>query len=160
MFIEALDLELTPLVAGVAAALAVVSYFVYYVISAGVFYKPVIRTGSPPFEIVCIGYKFYQGTYSQDAKNAFGDLAKICRKQSLNFLGIYYDNPKLVSHQLEPVESLLGFSLLAFFAGLLGGKWEATVLGRCGAQQRSGCGRGPSEEVHRERLQDNLDNGD
>lgn len=100
MFTDTLDLELlTPLIAGSALALAVLAYLVYYVISAGIFYKPVIRTGSPPFEIVCIGYKFYQGTYNQDAKRAFCDLAKISpRKQSLNFLGIYYDNPKLVEN--------------------------------------------------------------
>ena len=95
---EALDLEVTLLVAGLVAALALVAYIVYYVISAGLFYKPVIVTGSPPFETVCIGYKFYQGTYSVDAKRAFCDLAKVSSKQPLNFLGIYYDNPKLVSH--------------------------------------------------------------
>lgn len=103
MFIEALGLEVTPLAAGVAVTLAFVSFVVYYVLSAGLFYKPVVRTGSPSFEIVCIGYKFYQGTYSVDAKRAFADLAKVSCKKSLNFLGIYYDNPKLVSQSQSTV---------------------------------------------------------
>jgi hypothetical protein len=67
---------------------------IWLLIISGLFKRISINITQPPFDQLTIAYKFQRGDYSKS-----GDLFKaICNYSPLHRkLGIYYDNPKVVS---------------------------------------------------------------
>ena len=61
---------------------------------SGLFTSIRINLARPSFELLTIVYKFQQGDYAQ-AADVFKDLLHYCQGHST--IGIYYDNPAVVS---------------------------------------------------------------
>ena len=70
-----------------------------YLYLSGLSYEIKIQTGTPPFETIYIGYKFYKGAYC-DVYKAFKELNSIENLSDKNAIGIFYDDHKKVSFKI------------------------------------------------------------
>ena len=77
--------------------LCLVIITILYLYRTGVFYKIKVRTDQPTLDTSCLAYTFYKGSY-RDIHLAFKKINSIVKlTPDLKTLGIYYDDPALVS---------------------------------------------------------------
>lgn len=67
---------------------------IWLLTTAGLFEQISIQITKPPFNQLTIAYKFQRGAYSKSA-DIFKEINRYSK--SLDKLGIYYDDPKIVS---------------------------------------------------------------
>ena len=87
------DMILVVLILFVALLLFLTLFALVYV--SGVFHNVEVGTGKPPIEQVIIAYKFAKGPYRESGQ-LFTEIAPFLEPEQRT-LGIYYDDPKVVS---------------------------------------------------------------
>lgn len=67
-----------------------------YILISGIFYRINIRIEDSSFPTLCVAYKFYVGSYSEIGSK-IKSLRSLPFVKNLDLIGVYYDDPKLVS---------------------------------------------------------------
>lgn len=90
-------------------ALLLLLWFLRYI---GLFYDPLVYTGKPPFSgSFKIAYVYGRGAYRNVAP-FFNEFRRIAPDPDTKFVGIYYDDPKvLIRMDYEPLSLFICFTL-------------------------------------------------
>lgn len=77
-------------------SLLVIFLITLYIYSSNIFYKIVLKTGTPIFGTIFIAYKFYKCAYSTNIYKAIKEVNSITKNPNKEIIGIYYDDPAKV----------------------------------------------------------------